>query len=82
MENSGFPVLTFYPNPASDELLVEGDVSELEKIEIYDAVGRDMTLLIKFKEDTGTRLSLDVSALSQGMYYIKTKTTATKVIKE
>lgn len=62
--------IVLYPNPTSDILNIETD-QIIDKIEIYDAGGR----LVKKKE--GRVASVDVSELSDGVYYVKIFTSQT-----
>lgn len=64
------PQVLVYPNPAKEKLTVMSThlFSAKTKLEIYDSLGQ------KISEHTGTSAnlnSIDVSALSQGMYFLK-----------
>ena len=61
-ENKG---LNVYPNPANDYIIVESD--GIKEVEIYDMMGRK---LISHKAETSS--TIDVSALSSGIYLVRT----------
>lgn len=74
--------LELYPNPTSNKITIEGEETELKNIHIYTTLGQDVTALTKRLIDTKTKLVIDLSHLSMGIYYIKTNTTSYKVIKQ
>jgi len=79
LENSQ---IEMYPNPIKNQITIHANSTELAEITIYNALGQDITLLALKIENGSSKLVLDVSSLSSGIYYIKTKTTTTKVYKE
>lgn len=65
-----FQKLTVYPNPVQDELIVMNDASgaKLSQVTIMDATGKIIqTIALSPTNNT----SVDVSALNQGVYFIK-----------
>ena len=79
LENSQ---IEMYPNPVKNQITIFANSTELAEITIYNALGQDVTLLALKIEKSSRKLVLDVSSLSSGIYYIKTKTTANKVYKQ
>lgn len=71
-----------YPNPTSNLITLKGSLAELEKIVIYNVLGQNVTSLTQQIEKNETTLLIDLSKLNQGIYYVKTKTTANKVYKQ
>lgn len=63
------PGVIVYPKPASDRIHLSYDLSGVKEISIVDAGGR--TLIRKQDGLNDTNASLDVSALSKGMYYVR-----------
>jgi hypothetical protein len=58
-----------YPNPATDVLFIETDLSlKNAEISLIDALGKETTLLIK---NTEKGFSLDVSTLAKGLYFLE-----------
>jgi len=57
-----------YPVPAVNELIIEANF-EIESIKMYDALGRPATIRMDLVEDS--KWTLDVSHLSNGVYFIQ-----------
>ena len=70
------------PNPVDDYLTVTGDKTELSEIIIYNLLGQDVTRLTNQISNNGSKLVLDLSELTPGMYFIKTESTSFKVYKK
>jgi hypothetical protein len=64
-------LISVYPNPAQDMLTVKTVGSSLEAIEVLNLQGQ---LLLRHTEIGRERLRVDVSALAQGMYFLRVKT--------
>ena len=63
-----YEVISVYPNPIEDELNFEGAI-DIRKISIYDITGNiKVTSQIDAFND---QLSMDISFLSSGVYFIK-----------
>ena len=60
-----------YPNPANDRLYIETE-AEIENIVVYDIFGRTQNLRIS--ESQNLRISIDLSKLNAGIYFIKINT--------
>jgi hypothetical protein len=78
IENVSAKSIVFYPNPAITELRIENlELKSGEMIEIYDISGKktlNFTLL--------NNNSIDVSALSSGVYFVKIGNSTGKFIKK
>ena len=70
-----------YPNPTSDQIVIVGDEMELSEINIFNTLGQNMNIFTTIQHNE-KKVTVDMSNLSTGMYYIKTKTTANKVYKQ
>jgi hypothetical protein len=87
-ELTGKNVLTFYPNPFSDQVNVSAYFNEPTelKLEIYDVTGRLMRFYAVEKAQGEYRKSIPTSELAPGVYMIQLKTALetyqTKLIKE
>ena len=57
--------ISLYPNPAKDMFFVEGNISELNEIEIYSVTGKQIMALNNDFE------SINISQLLAGMYFVK-----------
>ena len=61
-----------YPNPAVSNLTVEGSDAGLQEIGVFNAVGQYMNEKIRITKEGSQRISLDLSLLSKGIYFLKT----------
>jgi hypothetical protein len=82
--NEGFNIdqagVVVYPNPANGQITIMGSNSELAEMKVVNTLGRVVnTSIVHINETSAT---IDLSTLSKGLYYIKTKTTANKVYKQ
>jgi hypothetical protein len=73
--------LDIYPNPATTEIHITNyGLLNGEKVEIYDMNGRMMLV------ENGTmftdNLSINVSTLPQGIYFVKVGTSIAKIVKQ
>jgi len=75
-------LIEIYPNPTSNEVTLSASAYELDIISVYNIIGKNVTNQIILKEINETKIIIDLSKLSKGIYYIKTKTTANKVYKQ
>ena len=75
---------TIYPNPAEDYIEIKGDISSLASngyIKVYNLLGE---IVIKINPSTSVRsnrIRIDISSLTQGMYYINTGRKILKFVK-
>lgn len=74
--------VTIYPNPTNGELIIVGARMELNEISLFNSLGQNVTGLVKITSDESGKSTADLSVLSSGVYYIKTKTTFHKVYKQ
>ena len=68
-----------YPNPATTEIYVSGDAEEINTVALYNAVGQRIDANITL---TGDRARIDLNGLASGVYYVQTRTTASKILKQ
>jgi hypothetical protein len=75
-----FSFVTIYPNPVSDNLIVDLSTVANEDItiEIYDLSGK---LLVTEANQKGSLISIDISELSNGLYQIKLLSSTAQIIK-
>jgi hypothetical protein len=66
-ENTKEQKLSFYPNPVKDNLIIESNASTRGIIQIIDLKGK----VIKEIQLTSKRELIDLSQLSNGMYFVK-----------
>lgn len=82
IQTQGNGQVEIYPNPATNQVVIKGSSDELEEIVLYNTLGQNVTLSINLIENNETHLVIDLSKLHSAMYYLKTKTTITKVFKQ
>lgn len=70
-----------YPNPVINQVTVIGNQFEMEAVKIINALGQDVTHLTSSKLNDKAGLTINLSQLTKGFYFIKTKTTIHKVYK-
>ncbi len=70
--------ISLYPNPTSGKITMAGGGRPLG---IYDILGRNVVQLVRIYEDSRDQFILDFTALSDGLYYLKTNKTVEKVYK-
>ena len=73
--------IEIYPNPTENQITVIGNESELETLIIYNLLGQDVTNKTIIQR-LNKKVIINLNKLSEGTYYIKTKTTANKVYKQ
>lgn len=71
-----------FPNPANNQITILAANSEFEEITIYNSLGQNVTILTQQNFENEGKLIIDLSKLSSGIYYLKSKTTAYKVYKQ
>ena len=71
-----------YPNPFKNQITIEGSVSELKEVNIYNTFGQNVTALTKNISRSENQLLIDVSNLNAGFYILKTKTASYKINKQ
>jgi hypothetical protein len=75
-----FSAVAIYPNPVTDNLIVDLSTvaNEDVTIEIYDLSGK---LLVKENNQNGSLISIDISNLSNGFYQIKLLSSTAQIMK-
>jgi len=73
--------IEIYPNPTDNYITIIGKDNELERVDIYNVLGQNVTsnTLIQHLDN---KVIINLSKLSEGTYYIRTKTTSNKVYKQ
>ena len=70
--------ISIYPNPANDRLYIEAE-GEINDVVIYDVYGRVQNLRIS--ESQNLRISINVSELNAGIYFVKINTNQGEIVK-
>ena len=74
--------VVIYPNPVNSQITIQADEQELSSIRIYNILGQDVTNLTKQLSKTDNSIIIDLSNLANGIYSVRTQTTANKVYKK
>ena len=74
--------LLAYPNPAVDNVILEGAASDIAHLTILDAQGLDVSLNATLTLGYSNHLIIDVSAFPSGFYYLKTPENVVKLYKQ
>ena len=82
MDNYFDSEINIYPNPAKNQVILEGDGFELKDLNILNSFGQNVTRHIRVIENSQKKMVLDVSNLSPGTYFIKIGAIIEKVVKE
>lgn len=70
-----------FPNPTDALITIVGNSLTIEEVKIYNMLGQDVTEFTILKNN-GENIGADLSKLKIGMYFVKTRSNATKVYKK
>ena len=73
--------LRAYPNPAANHVILEGTPESLRELRVFNALGQEVTSVIRVTNRADDALLLDISGLPTGLYALHTKHTSLKLIK-
>lgn len=82
INSKGDPKIGVFPNPTKSQITIIGNTYQLDQVIIYNTFGQDVTSLTNKIIHDKSKLIIDLTNLGDGIYYIKTKTTANKVYKQ
>lgn len=74
--------LLIYPNPFQNQINIQGQKADFDRITVHNIFGEDVTSRIKQVSRDESMIVFEMSALSPGVYYVKAGTTSTKVLKQ
>jgi len=74
--------VNLFPNPVKNQITIEGSDAELKDIRIYNMLGQDVTYSTHQAVNNETTVVINLSKLNPGIYYIYTKNTAHKLLKQ
>ncbi len=60
-----------YPNPTYENIIIETAILNLKSLKIYNELGQDVTGLVKIISSNNSRITLNVSKLTNGNYHLK-----------
>ena len=76
IRETSVPNVTIYPNPVDDNLFIEAE-GNIEEVIVYDIYGRQQSTV-----NGQQSLSINVSNLSNGVYFVNVKTSVGSVVKK
>jgi len=76
------PQILLYPNPVQNQIHLKGNTTLLKEITIYNTMGQDVTALTKLISTSEQTKVIDLSQLSNGIYYIKSGTVVNMIQKQ
>lgn len=74
--------IIIYPNPATENITIEGLSSQVNQIEIYNMLGQEVSSFVAIIQSSESYLQLDISLLKPGIYYLKTNKDYSPIIKQ
>lgn len=74
--------ISIYPNPTTNELIIRGAQVKEDRFGFFNMLGQNVDHLITIQDRDEVQLSVDVSNLSSGMYFLKTADTTSKFYKQ
>jgi len=73
--------IVVFPNPVTHVMTVRAEEQELSSFRIFDSTGKEVGLSDISVQKAGKEVIVDMSALTAGMYYVKTYNHVQKIIK-
>ncbi len=81
IDASASSTLLIYPNPVIEQICLSGNVGELSDIQLFNAMGQNMSHQIRISPGIKSQFILDLSRIPAGEYIIKTKWHTNKILK-
>jgi len=74
--------LNVYPNPTTGELIIESGEQNIDNVIIYDSVGQVVEIVRATSVQNNGNITLNISHLLQGTYFLQINNKVVKVIKK
>jgi hypothetical protein len=81
VENESCQNLLIYPNPTNNIVKIENKIG-LSNLKLITLLGKDITSQCRITKISDSVLTIDLSNLTTGIYFIKTNTTVNKLYKQ
>lgn len=78
---AGKPFNHFYPNPAINQITIQGNELRAGELKMYDVKGRNINPFVKLLKTSAREMVLDISGLMPGMYIFKIQNSVYRVYK-
>lgn len=72
--------LSIYPNPTSGELKIMGEKSQLNSLQLFNAIGQRVKMRII--ANGSHNITVDISRIPSGVYFLRSNQKAYKIVKE
>lgn len=82
INNTKDTALLAYPNPSNGLVNVSTNDGAITDFELYNLVGQSVQQQISFSKTDGNKLALDLTALPQGVYILKTPQSTIRLYKQ
>lgn len=82
IDNNQSVQIKVYPNPTKNRITLEGDYTEIEEWKVFDILGQAVNVACTLDSIQENKVKLDFNNLENGIYYIQTKTSSTKIVKQ
>ncbi|MFK7946829.1 MAG: T9SS type A sorting domain-containing protein [Saprospiraceae bacterium] len=74
--------VSIFPNPTQDQISIIANATELQNIKIYNVFGQEVTNSTTITYHSNTQINVNLSNLTSGIYYVITKNSVNKVLKQ
>lgn len=71
----------FFPNPTTGPIIFQGDLAELESMQIFNQFGQRLDIAPLTTIVSPSKRRVDLSSINQGVYYVLTNTYRGRIIK-
>ncbi|MFT3704466.1 MAG: T9SS type A sorting domain-containing protein [Agriterribacter sp.] len=75
-------LISIYPNPTAGDVTIKGPASALSHIRVFNMTGQDITSAVRPLEWGKTKVVIDFSAVSKGVYMLMVGNTTKKIIRK
>jgi hypothetical protein len=82
VNRSGASTVSIYPNPTLDKITIEKQEAETYELSVYNFQGVEVTKEVELIMENRTKLLVDLSRLSPGLYTVIYNATVNKVYKQ
>ncbi len=73
--------ITLYPNPSSHIINIKSLSDDLHSIRIFNAIGQELTSLLRVVQQSETHVQFDISNLAPGIYHVKAGSNSCSMMK-
>lgn len=71
-----------YPNPAYDQIFINGELSDMKELHVYNILGEEVSDLIKIKKVDNKNITLNLQNLIAGVYTISIDGYTNRIVKK